>query len=558
MQIQLAPVWFRRLMAVLLVWGLCGSPMAWAGKRVAWVIGNSDYNVENGWLPNAARDAEAVAKQLQALHFDEVKLLSDKVKTKKNMELELHAFFQAIEGAEMGVLFYSGHGVQADDGDNYLMPTEELIRQAFEVPHKGVSVRYVVDGMKAAKPQLGIVILDACRNNPYPTQHKGRKRGLGRVDVPSDMIVAYATKPNETADDGDGQHSPYTEALLKHWQANPHLKVTEFFNAVGLTVEQQTKHPETGKAQTPQLGEMSPLHQEFCFGECLHRQPAPVDPFQPLQEPRSFESSTWIGLIAALSVLLFAALAYRYQRQGVWLRANPHQRADTVQDPPQAPNATAGADVYLVDYLPASVAQQGGAYVVHHEGKAHDLAIPAGYQAGSLIKLRGKGAMGQHGGQPGDLYVRFHVQATVPEMPEKQALPGESDSDAAQLPALAVKRNALRQTLTADDLCLTVWNKKTGQADLETLISQGMLLPTVFKRVFYTNRADQTRIMLEFVKRQAAQGSKTSLGHFAFGPIQNPRRNAPLEICVSISSEGQVAVSAKDPQTGQEIQCQLQ
>lgn len=105
---------------------------------------------------------------------------------------------------------------------------------------------------------------------------------------------------------------------------------------------------------------------------------------------------------------------------------------------------------------------------------------------------------------------------------------------------------------------MTVWNKKEQHADYETLVGEGMLLPAMFKRVFYTNRDDQTRMILAFAKRRGKDGEPVSLGHFVFGPILKPRRNSPMKVTVSISVDGCIHVSAKDPQTGQEISSQLQ
>ncbi len=112
--------------------------------------------------------------------------------------------------------------------------------------------------------------------------------------------------------------------------------------------------------------------------------------------------------------------------------------------------------------------------------------------------------------------------------------------------------NLIQQVTTAD-LCLRVWDKRHNRPGLETLIPKNTPLPTTYNRTFYTNRDDQTRIVLEFVQKRGEPAEEFSLGHFAFGPINNPRKNTPLEVTVSIGRDGLVNVSAKDPASGREI-----
>lgn len=253
------------LVGGLLYVGLLSAAFA-AKPRLALVIGNSDYKIAHGYLANARRDAEAVAKHLHDVLGFEVMLRTD-IDSKQQLQTAIEDFINQLGGREIGLVYYSGHGAQVD-GHNFLIPTQETIDHSYQLEHKAVSVDYLIAGMKEIKPNLSVVILDACRDNPYPKDSKGGSRGLARIDAPSDMIISYATKPGDTAADGDRQHSPYTEALLAHWQADADLPVTDFFNKVGVTVEKSSD----GR-QSPRL-EMSPLHYSYCFRHCNDVSPA--------------------------------------------------------------------------------------------------------------------------------------------------------------------------------------------------------------------------------------------------------------------------------------------
>ncbi len=237
------------------------SATALAAGRVALVVGNADYQIKEGKLKNAADDAKAVANTLRKLGY-QVTLLTD-IQTAQAFEQAADQFIAQLPGKDMAVFFYSGHGMQAEDGLNYLIPTQENIGSAYQIKHKALGVQYLIDGMKQQRASLNLLILDACRDNPYPKASKsGADKGLSRIDPPNDMVIAYATAPNQTADDGKGQHSPYAQALLDNLERSAHLPVTQFFNQVGLNVLNNTQDQ-----QSPRV-EYSPLHQEYCFLAC--------------------------------------------------------------------------------------------------------------------------------------------------------------------------------------------------------------------------------------------------------------------------------------------------
>lgn len=128
----------------------------------------------------------------------------------------------------------------------------------------------------------------------------------------------------------------------------------------------------------------------------------------------------------------------------------------------------------------------------------------------------------------------------------------------AQRYATEIGSDSLIQQVTTADLCLRVWDQRHNRPGLESLIPKNTPLPTAYHRTFYTNRDDQGRIVLEFVQRRGPAQEEFSLGHFAFGPLNNPRKNTPLEVTVAIGRDGLVNVSAKDPASGREIARSLQ
>jgi formylglycine-generating enzyme required for sulfatase activity len=205
--------------------GVCA---ATAQKRAALVIGNSSYMV--GPLANPVADAEAVAKALRDLCFDRVILKKDL--NTDGMRAALKEFGGEVVGAEIGVVFFAGHGTEIA-GRNYLIPVDARLARAADVDLEAIGLDTVL-GQLAGVSKLKLVILDACRNNLFPLAGAKRAvtRGLARVDPEDNTLIAYAAKEGTTADDGVGRkHSPFTEALLKHI-ATPGIEVDYLFRLV--------------------------------------------------------------------------------------------------------------------------------------------------------------------------------------------------------------------------------------------------------------------------------------------------------------------------------------
>ena len=139
---------------------------------------------------------------------------------------------------DTGLFYYAGHGVQVD-GSNYLIPLEAEINSKLGVKTGALNVGLVLEAMEGAGSRLNMVILDACRNNPYERALRGQSKGLAAMDAAKETLIAYATAPGSVAADGDGRHGVYTEALLEALVV-PGLQVEEVFKKVRIEVERRT------------------------------------------------------------------------------------------------------------------------------------------------------------------------------------------------------------------------------------------------------------------------------------------------------------------------------
>jgi uncharacterized caspase-like protein len=193
-------------------------PAAADERRVALVIGNGTYQ-HAPVLTNPARDANAIAELLKSAQFDTVELSSDLSLTQ--MRRALRDFSSKAAGADIAIVYYAGHGIEVD-GRNYLIPVDAKLEQDIDVEDEAVSLDRVYQVLDSVK-RLRIILLDACRDNPFVKDMKRTiaKRAIGRglapVDVTSsDTLVAYAAKAGSTAADGSGSNSPFAKALLDH------------------------------------------------------------------------------------------------------------------------------------------------------------------------------------------------------------------------------------------------------------------------------------------------------------------------------------------------------
>jgi formylglycine-generating enzyme required for sulfatase activity len=181
-----------------------------AEPRVALVIGNSSY--QSGPLLNPANDARLTAETLAQLGFDVIERRNaDQTVMKRAIE-EFGARLEKAGPDAVGLFYYAGHGVQLS-GRNYLIPVTANIEREGDVEIESVSADWVIEQMRYARNRLNIVILDACRNNPFTRGLRSAEHGLASMDAPAGILIAYSTAPGSVAQDGTGRNSPYTTAL---------------------------------------------------------------------------------------------------------------------------------------------------------------------------------------------------------------------------------------------------------------------------------------------------------------------------------------------------------
>lgn len=204
------------------------------GRRVALVIGNADYQAINP-LNNPANDAEDMARALEGLGFEVITAINADFQTMRN---RLQEFRGAIRQGSVGLFYFAGHGVQYR-GENYLIPVDAPLQGADGLGLSAIPLNTVLDLMRDANSTTNIVILDACRNNPFPGGDRNLGGGLATVQAARGFYIAYATRPGQVASDGTGRNGTYTQALLRHI-GTPNLPIEQMFKQVRTEVDQAT------------------------------------------------------------------------------------------------------------------------------------------------------------------------------------------------------------------------------------------------------------------------------------------------------------------------------
>nr|WP_291730313.1 caspase family protein [Leisingera sp. F5] len=248
-------IWVR--LVLLAVAAACWGAKVLAEERLALVIGNSAYGSVPS-LDNPVRDARLIAQTLEGLGFD-VTLAADAKQIE--MKRAIGQFGRKLRGAgedATGLFYYAGHGVQSF-GSNYLLPVDVALADAADLDLMAVEAQSVLRQMASARNRTNIVILDACRNNPFEAVADLNASGLAEMKAPTGTFLAYATAPGDVALDGTGENSPFTEALAREIVV-PGAPVEQVFKQVRRAVLEQS-----GGGQTP--WDTSSLVSDFVFAE---------------------------------------------------------------------------------------------------------------------------------------------------------------------------------------------------------------------------------------------------------------------------------------------------
>jgi len=208
-------------------------------KRLALVIGNSDY--EKGELKNPVNDAKLIARTLDSLGFDVIAKYN--LATKRELLDVIRDFGVKRESYDVGFVYYAGHGVQVKD-ENFLLPTKEVYNSELDVQDFGVSVQSILRYLESKTDQVNILILDACRDNPFEAiWNKTRSLqggGLAKIPPPTGSLIAFSTDVGQTAADGKNENSIYTESLAKNMLIE-NISIDQVFRNVRSEVLAKTK-----------------------------------------------------------------------------------------------------------------------------------------------------------------------------------------------------------------------------------------------------------------------------------------------------------------------------
>jgi hypothetical protein len=236
------------------LWGQSeGTVQLLRAPKLALVMGNGGYK-DAPTLKNAVNDAKAMAEALAALKFNvTLKMDADR----KEMLAAIRNYTQTVEATQcVGLYYFAGHGLQLA-WRNYLLPVDASIDKVEDVGKQGVDVDSLMKRLSRAANPMNVVILDACRENPFGRSFRSRAKGLSQMDAPQRTLLAYATSPGNVASDGEGANGLYTENLLREMKA-PEAKIEDVFKRVRLGVRLKSNG-----AQIP--WESTSLEEDFWF-----------------------------------------------------------------------------------------------------------------------------------------------------------------------------------------------------------------------------------------------------------------------------------------------------
>ena len=218
------------------------------GKRLALVIGNQTYNVRP--LLNPRNDADDMSRALKNAGFEVIDVRDASLSQMRNA---VRQFGDRLLTRDVGLVYYSGHGIEVR-GRNYFIPVNADIKRSDEIADQSLDVNLILEKMETAKKGVNILIVDACRDDPFGRSFRSSSKGLATMDAPQGTIIAFATSPGKVAADGEGRNSPYTKNLIKTMQI-PNLPIEQVFKQVRRAVQQETKNQQTPWENTSLSGD---------------------------------------------------------------------------------------------------------------------------------------------------------------------------------------------------------------------------------------------------------------------------------------------------------------
>lgn len=278
---------FKRILTSILVMAvLLGAQMAQTHaleRRVALVIGNAAYR--DAPLSNPPNDARDMAAALRRTGFEVIELIDG---TQKEMNRAIAKFGERLSNDSVALFYYAGHGMQVR-GKNYLIPIDAQITNETSIRVESVDVDGVLDQLGSS--ELNVVILDACRNNPFERRFRSLGGGLAQMDAPKGSLIAYATAPGKIAADGDGRNGLFTQELLKQMQT-PGLTIEQVFKNVRREVARATRDNQIPWESSSLTGDFFfiPAGRAAMPASPPSAQPMPVKAAQPEKKPALSEA----------------------------------------------------------------------------------------------------------------------------------------------------------------------------------------------------------------------------------------------------------------------------
>lgn len=246
-------------------------------NRLALVIGN-DYDGESGHLQNPTHDADDMRKALSKLGFT---VMGDNQQSLEEMNALVREFGDRLRPGMIGLFYFAGHGMQIN-GQNYLIPEQSAIQREDEVPFRALAVDQVLAKMAKNKTGLNLLMLDACRDNPFARSFRSGATGLAKMEAPSGTLISYAAKPGTRSKDGNGRNGLYTSVLLKYLPI-PGMPIEQMLNKVGSDVRRLSNEEQlTWKEGLLDSADGA----DFCFAGCGGGGPTPTTPpYRPVTPP---------------------------------------------------------------------------------------------------------------------------------------------------------------------------------------------------------------------------------------------------------------------------------
>lgn len=254
-------------------------------NKIALIIGNAAY--PESQLTNPVNDANAISEKLLRLGFDTTPQTDVTIKA---MEEALSLFASNLETRDVALFFFAGHGMQID-GKNYLTAIDTNFEKEIDAKYSSLPLDKVIETMEKGSNKTDIIILDACRTNPY--ERKWRRtdsQGLAPVYAPKGMIIGYATSPGQVAYDGDGHNGAYTDAFLRH-VSTPDITIEDLFKRVRNTLSSSTRGRQISWEHTSLMGDFY-FNYSFVTDELIaeYREDAIADAdFQPTSGDKARE-----------------------------------------------------------------------------------------------------------------------------------------------------------------------------------------------------------------------------------------------------------------------------